>query len=207
MLKETHEDLVFEFTRDPALLQQYNRLYAAEFRAVQNAEHYHHVEDEHDKRADFLIVRQGNFCIGGGRLSTKSPCQPHPLPVESNGFKVEDYLPHLGQKEITYGQAGRICLLPDFRGGDVTTRIIWHINRKAVALGWELMVATAPLLNARNNTKLCRRIGLDTKIYFDIPVPPYPMCEGIKMYFMTINVNQSLVDSRTEPMKNPRHNF
>jgi predicted GNAT family N-acyltransferase len=196
------QPLTFEFTRDPGLLQQYRVIYEREFQAVQNAPQYRAISEEHDRNSHFLIIRQGNMCVGGARLTTKSPRQPHLLPVEMGDFRIEKHFPHMQNK--TYGQIGRVCLLPEFRGGDVTKQMFEHFKRKAVALGWEVTFATAPLLNARNNTKLCRAVGLETKIHFDIDIPLYPMCEEVKMYFMTISVNKALIkdSSLTTDQKN-----
>lgn len=202
------EELIFEFTRDPALLYQYNLIYEKEFKAVHNAHNYRQVVDEHDRHAHFLIIRIGNLCVGGARMSTKSPRQPQALPIEFNDFKIENHFPQLKKKEMTYGQVGRICLLPDFRGGDITRRMFWHIHRKAVALGWSNIYATAAAFNARMIRKHCLAIGLkETKIHTEIELPPYPMCEEIKMYFLSIGINKAIIASANEPVTDLKTRF
>ena len=192
--KKKNLELTYEFTRDAALLHQYTSIYEEEFRVVQNALGYSHHEDEHDRRSHFLIVRQGNLCVGGARLTVKTPRQPHLLPMEMDGFRIEEHFPDLRHREVGYGQIGRVCLLPEFRGGEVTRMMFWHLHRKTVVLGLEMMFATAPIFNARVNRKLCISLGIkDTAIYPSITIPPYPGCEEVKMYLMRFVANKSLV--------------
>ena len=164
------EELEFEFTRDPDLLHQYHQIYEREFRIVQNADLYRHDgDDEHDQRGLNLVARRGGLCVGGFRMSVKTPEEPHPLPIEMGDFRLADHFPCLNERPIRCCQVGRLCLLPEFRGGDVTFELIRHITRKAVELKLEMFFATAPLLNARAYMKSCKAIGFtDVKIHFDI---------------------------------------
>jgi hypothetical protein len=190
------EELVYEFTRDPALIHQYYRIYEEEFKAVLDAEYHHNSADEHDQRGHFLIVRRGKLCIGGARISVKTPRQPNLLPVEAANFRLEDHFPELRQKEMRVGQAGRFCLLPEFRGGAVTREMQRHITRKAIALNLDMFFATAPLLNARVYKQNCVALGFkDVKIHFDIQLPEYPMCEEVKFYLISGVIDNTLVKS------------
>jgi predicted GNAT family N-acyltransferase len=174
-------ELTFEFTRDPVLLRQYHAIYEREFRAVHNAP-YQHVEDEHDRRAHILVARRGEICVGGARLSAKTPRKPELLPIEIDGFRIEDHFPYLGQK--SYGQLGRVCLLPELRDGTATRVMFWYIQRKAVALGLAELFGTATLVGTRTYKRHCRALGLDASIYRDIELPTYPMCEELKFYLI-----------------------
>lgn len=173
--------LTFEFTRDAALLRQYHAIYEREFRAVHNAP-YQHIEDEHDRRAHILVARRGDTCVGGARLSVKTPRRPDLLPIEMDGFRIENHFPYLGQK--SYGQLGRVCLLPELRDGTATRVMFWHIHRKAVALGLAELFGTATLVGTRTYKRHCRALGLDAAIYLDIELPTYPMCDDLKFYLI-----------------------
>jgi predicted GNAT family N-acyltransferase len=184
-------ELVFEFTRDPALLHQYHHIYEQQFKAVHKANRYRSTLDEHDRRSHFLVVRQGKQCVGGARLSIKTPRQPDLLPIEINGFRLEAHFPELGQKELRYAQIGRFCLLPDFRGGTATQLMLWHLYRKSVALGMDVVFGTAPLLNARVYMQNFIAMGLkQAKVHFDINLPDYPMCEEIKFYLISLAIDK-----------------
>lgn len=192
------KELVFEFTKDPGLLHQYHVIYEREFRAMHNP-NYTHVEDDHDRRSHFLIVRRGNFVVGGARLSVKTPRQPQALPIEMNGFRVEEHFPYLGQKELSYGQVGRVCLLPEFRDGLTTRMIFWHIHRKSVALGISELFGTATLVSVRSYRQSCRSIGLaKAMIHTDVQLPVYPMCEDIKFYLIRIPLDKAPMEKESD---------
>jgi len=190
--QKKQEDLVFEFTRDPGLLHQYHLIYEEQFRAVHSARNYRSIEDEHDRRGHVIIARHGNLCIGGARLSVRTPRQPHPLPIEMNDFRLEKHFPELDQKQLRYGQIGRICLLPQFRGGTATRIMMWHLYRKVVALGLDRVFGTATIANARVYRQNCLGMGLkDVKIHQSIELPPYPMCEEIRFYLISGSVDKT----------------
>ncbi len=188
-------ELVYEFTKDPALLHQYHEIYEREFRTVHDANSYHTVEDDHDRRAHILVVRRGNFCVGGARINITSPRQPHPLPIEIGDFKIDDHFPQLRQKELSYGQLGRFCLLPEFRGGMITRMMFWHIHRKSVALGLSELFGTATKIGVRSYKRDCRAIGLEAKIHPDIELPTYPMCDEIKFFLISAQLDKKPLES------------
>lgn len=186
----------FEFTRDPALLKQFYRIYENEFKAVLNADYRHDPDDEHDRDGLFLLGRQGDQCIGGARLSVKTPQHPALLPIEMNDFRIEDLFPHLRQKQLSYAQIGRLCLSPEFRGGSATRMMFWHFFSKAVALDLDMIFATAPRIIARGHMKHFAAMGLkEAKIHQDILLPPYPMCEEIRFYLISVVVDKALFRS------------
>jgi len=197
--KQQQERLIFEFSRDPALIHQYYRIYEQEFKSVLHADYHHHDNDEHDQKGHFLIVRRGKLCVGGARLNTKTPRQPELLPIEMDGFKLEDHFPDLKHKEVSYGQIGRLCVLPEYRGGAVTRLMMWHLYRKSVALGLETIFATAPLIIARGHMKSSIAMGLKhTKVHLDIKLPEYPMCEGIRFYLMSVGLDKEIMAKAEE---------
>ena len=185
------EELVYEFTRDPALLHQYFRIYEAEFQAVFKARYQHEENDAHDRTGHFLIVRRGNLCVGGARLSVKTPRKPDLLPIEMDDFRLERHFPELAHKQMRYGQIGRLCVLPDFRGGNVTRTLLSHLYRKGVALNLDVIFGTAPLITARVYMQNFSAMGLkEPKIHFNVELPKYPMCEEIKFHLISLDVHK-----------------
>jgi hypothetical protein len=204
--KKKHSELVFEFTRDPALIHQYHRIYEEQFRIVHQAVNYRSVQDEHDRNGYIMIVREGNLCVGGARLSVKTPRKPQPLPIEMNEFRLANYFPKLEQKEMKYGQIGRFCLLPEYWGGTATRLLLTNLYRKSVALGLDMIFGTAPISNARAYMKNFSAMGLkEPKIHFDIDLPPYPMCEEIKFYLVSVVVNKLVATNEKNHSNKQNH--
>jgi len=185
------DELVYELTSDAELLHQYRVIYEREFSAVHNADYrYTHADEEDDRHGHIVVVRQGNCCVGGARISVRTPHQPHPLPIELDGFRLEEHFPELKEKKMRYGQVGRFCLLPEFRGGAVTSTLMWHLYRKVVALALDEVFGTATIANARVYKQNCISMGLkDVKIHRHIELPLYPMCEQIRFYLISGSVD------------------
>lgn len=203
--KSIQKNLIFEFTRDPALLHQYYGIYEEQFRAVHNATRYSHSEeDEHDRHGHIVVARIGNQCVGGARLSVKTPRQPHLLPVELNDFRLEHHFPELAQKQMRYGQVGRFCLLPDFRGGQNTRMLLWHLYRKAAALNLDIIFGTAPMSNARVYLQNFAAMNLkEPKLHQDIELPRYPMCEEIKFYLVSLDMHKQDMGKKDSAEEKP----
>ncbi len=186
-------DIVFEFTRDPALLHQYYKLRDLENLSVYGVKGSSE-ETEYDRNGHIMVARIGNFCIGGARINVKTPRKPRLLPLEIGDFRIEEYFPHLHYKQLSYGQACMFALLPEFAGGDVSREMIKRICSKAAALNFSMLFGTCPILNARLYKQGCISIGLkNTEIRYDIELPLYPSLEEIKLYLLSIPLEESFV--------------
>jgi hypothetical protein len=173
-----NQAITFEFTHDAALVREYTAIYEREFKLHHNVPQYHTVEDDHHKRAFVLIARRGKQCIGGARLSVRTPDAPHPLPIEMDGFTLQEHFPRLRGSKARYGQIGRICLLPDFRGGKITRMMLGQLYRKIVSLDLQEIFGTSTTVHARAYKTTCVAMGLKhVRIYENIRLPAYPMCE------------------------------
>lgn len=179
--------LQLEFTRDPELIQEYQRIYEAEFRAVHGAMNYCCDADKLSPLDQVLIVKSNGRCVGGARLSVKSPKKPDLLPVETESFRLEDVFPVLRWREMKYGQIGRFCLLPEFRGGATTRLMLQRLYQKGVAQNIHVIFGTAPLLNAKMYVRGFTALGYHNvaHLHDDVTLPDYPMCEGIHFYLMS----------------------
>ncbi len=184
--------LTFEFTREPELLAQYHQIYEKEFRRTHNAPGYVSIEDEQGAH-DYLIVRRGDSCVGGARLSVKTPPKRHLLPDEMGDFRIERHFPELAHEQSRYGQVSRVCLLSELRGGDVTRRMYQCLYRKAVDLRLEVVFASASRPFARVHKLHCIEMGLkNVQIHCGIEVPEYPTCQGVKFYLLSGRIDGSL---------------
>jgi len=190
-LKKKHEDIVFEFTRDPALLHQYFELCQTECRMVQQ---FIPAEEEYNRIGNIMVVRKGNFCLGGARLSSRTPRKTKSLPMEIEGFSLNKQFLDLESKQLNYGELSRLVLLPEFRTGDITRQMFFHLYRKSVALGLSFVFAAAPKLNVRTYRQHFLAIGLkETKIYYDIVIPPYPGFQEVKDYLFSVTIDESFI--------------
>ncbi len=177
-LNANDEAVTFEFTCDLALSREYTAIYEREFKLHHDVPEYRTVEDDHHRRAFILIACQGGRCIGGARLSVRTPDMPYPLPIEMDGFTLEDQFPRLRGGTARYGQIGRICLLPEFRGGKITRMMLGQLYRKIVSLDLQEIFGTCTTVHARAYKTTCVAMGLKhVRIYENIRLPAYPMCE------------------------------
>ena len=169
-----HDDIVMEFTRDPGLLHQYYRIRDQEFKMALHCDDYDSLENEHDKTGYIAVARIGNFCIGGVRLNIKSPRRPNLLPVEINGFRLEEHFSYLAHKEVTYAQASGFVILPELRSNEICFNLVKRMFARARSLNVHTMFAASPKINSRLYKMECVQLGIvNTVIHYDIKLPVY----------------------------------
>ncbi len=145
-------------------------------------------------------MRQGETCVGGARLSVRSAGDRFPLPIEMDGFALEDHFPHLKGRRLTYGQIGRLCLLPEFRGGLVTRAMFLYLHEQVNLLEIAEVFGTATATMARLHSRTLTGIGLrDVTIRCDIKLPSYPMSAGTK-FLLLHGINGAVTQSLHAPM-------
>lgn len=187
-----NKELVFEFTRDPGLLGQYYNLRKNEFDAVLGV-NYINGESDCDRDGHIMVVRIGNFCVGGARLNIKSPRRPNLLPMEIKDFRLEKHFPYLQHKQMSYGQVSGVAILPEFRFGDVSREMLRRIINKSVAMNLHMLFAICPLINSRLYKQEFVGLGWkETKIHLGIELPSYPTLEEVKLYLMSSVIDKSL---------------
>lgn len=182
-------DLVYEFTRDPGLLHQYYQIREQEFISVLGTYSYSGKETEHDRNGQVLVIRQGNFCIGGVRFNVKSPRKPALLPLEIDDFRIENHFPHLHLHELTYGQLGMFAVLPEFRRMEISREVFKRMFKKAEALNIKTLFCVSPMINSRLYRQDCIALGMETRIHTDIELPVYPTLEEVKLYLLSIELH------------------
>lgn len=170
-------ELVFEFTRDPAYLHQYYEIRKNEYNEVYGRLFSVHSQfsadgdSEQDRDGHILIIRAGNFCVGGARINVKTPRKRDLLPVEVGDFRIEKYFPLLGHKQMSYGQVSGFAVLPEFRGREITQKMFQHLYRKCEALNVDVLFGDTSPIHARFYQANCAVMGLETKIHNDIRIP------------------------------------
>jgi len=190
---------VFEFTRDPGLLHQYHLICQREAEKAFDDVSYLADKKADDRRDSILIVRRGNFCVGGARISTKSPRQPYPLPLEIDGFAIAEHFPVWEQQQKRYGQISGFCLLEEFRSVDIEHRMLQQLYRKMVALNLNVIFTLSEATDTQTNSWNYTAMGLnDVKIHQDINLSVYPPYAGRSLCLMSGEIDAALVDSTAD---------
>jgi len=185
------KELTFEFTHDRGFLHQYYKLRAKELNDVFGLDGYPDQETESDREAQILIVRMGNFCVGGMALHIKTAKKNKPLPMEKHGFLIEHHFPELGYKQQNYAQLSRMAILPEFRRGDVAYHITKRIYKKSIASNIKQIFCVSTLKHDRFYRYECSVLGLqNTKVHEDIALPHYDAEWGTKMYLLSIPIER-----------------
>ena len=183
-------ELVYEFTRDPALLHQYTMLYKAECRVANDPE-FQKADEELTRKSLVFVVRSGSLVVGGARITIKTPRHNILLPLEIGEFRLEKVFPELAIRQMRYAEFSRIVLLPDYRADGIMVEMFSMFCRKSIAAYLDVFFAAAPLVNTRMFSYCCNRVpGLEQhKTYREIELPPYPGFEEVKDYLFCIVKN------------------
>ena len=108
------EPVVYEFTTDWGLLNQYYRVREKMYRKIHNTSKFTGKEDSHDKIAHILIARRGKLCIGGCRLIVREGDEDFQLPMEEHDdFKVRDAFLNLPLTKLRHAEISRFAVLDE----------------------------------------------------------------------------------------------
>ena len=177
-------NLVFEYTKDPALLQQYYELRASAYRRVWQLDDFPAQEDKYDQRSHILVVRNGNLVIGGVRLTVKTPRRALSLPMEQNGFSLSAALPSHGLEYLKHGELSRLVIPEEYTQTVLLTDIIRQLHRKANALGLSYLFAIGPAATARHYRRCYHALDHNFGILNEVEIPEEDGHFGIRMYLM-----------------------
>lgn len=180
------EPLTFEFSTDEALLHQYYMLRERMFISTWGLKEFSAQEDNYDRTSDVLIVRRGNLCVGGARLTFSKPGDRPVLPMENPSFQLQQIFPDLDLEHKIYAECARMALLPEFRTKEVSFQIRHELIKHCVSKNADYAFWIAPLLQARNYRQTCVNLGYACKIRTDVEVPDREEYEGIKMYMAVL---------------------
>lgn len=189
------EAVVYEFSKDKALLHQYYELRHKMYTNMWNLEHFEGGEDFYDSCSEILIARLGKLCVGGARITVKKP--DIRLPMEGDDFNLEALLPEYDLKHNTYAECSRLAMLPQFRDGDNITDMYATLNAKGVSMGVRYAFAIAPISQARGYCMMHHRMGIHTyKLLKHVAVPDRPEFEGIRMCLSMLDLTAFLPEQR-----------
>jgi hypothetical protein len=184
-------DLVFEVATDPPLLTQFFEIHDKRFGSLHHVKAYRNDRSEDDdRRSSVLVARIGELCVGGARLTIKTPEQREPLPMEVGGFRLENAFPALLGPRMRYGQIGRLCLASEVASNAAMRALLWHLFGKVIELRLDKIVAAAPLSNARLYRQHCVGMGLMNVVIHNFVLPDCRAYGGVPHYLISGSVGK-----------------
>lgn len=185
------DTISYTLARDEKTLNQYfdlrKKVYMSDFELTDFTDH----EDEFDtpEKSLFLVITDKDNVIGGMRITTHKKLSDSILPLEHEGFYLQDVFNEPDILTAAYTEVSRTVLLPEFRDGIVSTemyRYCYALNKEIDA---DYLFSVSPAIQARNTRRRCKSIGIDFRIRQDIAVPDRPYYHGKKMYFAYIDMH------------------
>ena len=180
-------ELTYEFTKDPALLQQYYIIRERCYKEVWGLKVFSGAEDEHDRKGHILIVRNKNRVVGGGRLVIRSVDSFDRLPLETENLLLEEVLHGFDLKGKIFGEIGRIAVLPEFRGGKAATIGIYLIGL-AKMHQCNYLATVAPLEQAKKYKLIAEQLNMDVQIIDSVIIADRPYYNKIEMKLLVCDL-------------------
>ena len=180
------DDVVYEFTKDPALLEQFYHLRRDMYLRTWGLSDFP-LKDADDTRSHTLILRVGRQCVGGVRMIIRTPRSRKGLPMEQAGVSLENALEGVNLKRISYCEISRLARLPEYRGFEYTLGVHCHLRRKALAHDVRYAFILSPGSNARMYRRTIVNEAEPYHILDHVKVPEKEEYEGIRMMVSAID--------------------
>ncbi len=187
------EKVTFEFTRDPALLQQYYRIREQMYNDVWHLTNFDGSEDEFDRQSHILIARIGKQCVGGLRIGIKLPRSTAPLPMEAAGdFDLRKLVPEMKLEYVAYAELSRYAFLHEYSSHEIMAELSANIRRKLLTYDVHYAFMKSPLIIARRHRVTSAYTGEIYKILSKVNLPEHEEHEGIRMVLSYIDYTDEL---------------
>ncbi|MDH5217604.1 MAG: GNAT family N-acetyltransferase [Gammaproteobacteria bacterium] len=192
-------DITYTFSRKPVDLQEYAKLVLEYYKKdlkldlsrFQMSEDLHKINfNEH-----VLIIKDGDRIIGGSKLIFTHKNSPLRLPLESDQFRVEDFLPN-NFGSHSYCELARLVLHPDYRSKELLTEVVDRLTNFAVQRRCGMFVLMAPPLNAILYRRICKTLDLPMQIRNDIQVTQKAAYQQLGLNLITCDLRQRLEVNR-----------
>jgi len=156
---------------DSKHLEQYFNIREETYKTAIGANFYAGV-DENDSKSHMVLAIAGDNCIGGIRITVSSPVKPMFLPTECENFQFSKVYDKLDFSSLTYCEATRLALLPEFRDGNVLHLLFEEATKYAIeTLGVQVVFGRAGSIQTRTFQTHYRNMGYDLIIRKDIKPP------------------------------------
>ena len=193
------EEVIYEFTHDPALLHQYYNLRETVYRKSFGLKDFDGGEDFYDKLSHILIARRGNLCLGGCRLTIREGDEAWLLPTEVDEYIFRDLFPDFELDSVRHGEISRFVIMEDSgKDDDIFYGLCKAMYERVVISDINYLFASSTYSMARNWRFIANNFGVrTTKIMNGIHPPDKVLGEDIKWYLtvsdLTSFCNQNLV--------------
>lgn len=176
-------DISFLITRDPLVIRQYLDIRHDAYTKYLNLNTDFSKLDQVDAFSYFFVAMKMGECIGGGRMTLTNPSVPNVLPLESNGFYLDEAFPEYNLSECKYCEITRLAVKEEYRDGVVSSTIIRLIIDYVKATGVKYVFWVAPKIQARSYRLAIRNKehDFDAVIRDDVTLPHKPVYEYLQM--------------------------
>lgn len=163
--------ITFEFSKCDSMLEQYYSLREECFRKELDLDAFDGGEDIYDQNGKILIVRDGETCVGGVRITGCSLFGQSLMPLEHKGLNVSQMLPQLQLPLAPYCQMERLVLRPEYRGIDMLRSICRALIKGCASLGYHYAFNVTGIKRARLYKRVHSNLGYNYKIFDRIKLP------------------------------------
>ena len=163
--------IIFEFSKQEDLLKQYYKLREECFRNELGLDAFDGTEDKYDKNGKILIVRDGQTCVGGVRITGCFLFGESLMPLEQKGLDISQILPRLSLSLAPYCQWERLVLRPEYRGMDMLRGVCKALIRGCASLGYHYAFNVTGIKRARLYKRIHSSLGFDYEIYNQLEMP------------------------------------
>jgi len=153
------------------MLEQYYWLREECFRKELGLQAFDGAEDKYDQNGKILIVRDGNTCVGGVRITGCSLFGQSLMPLEQKGLNISQMLPRLSLPLAPYCQWERLVLRPEYRGIDMLRGICKALIRGCASLGYHYAFNVTGIKRARLYKRVHSSLGFEYDIYNQLKMP------------------------------------
>ncbi len=161
-------------------------------------------EDEYDCISDILVIKNKGKVVGGARIIGKSPYADYVLPLEEEGFTLENLFPDFSLQSTGHCEFGRLAVLPEYRDQSLLQSILYALSIQSVKRGYKYLFSMAPYTQARCYRMTFRALNFQNPyvIYNEIEIPQKSKaeCGVLKMRLASLQFPKSLEDAKAIPV-------
>jgi hypothetical protein len=169
--------IVFDLKRNPPQLKQYYHLREKCFRQEFGLPEFDGSEDSKDRQGLILLAHQDGQCIGGVRISSD-------LPVHAQLHDLD-----LAQEACCIWE--RFVLAPEVRTELFFRAFCAHLVEFSRSAGYQYALVLSSLRNARFYRKCHFALGVEFKIYGNVPSCAQGTFAGLEHYLSVAKLQDS----------------
>lgn len=178
-LERQQEEVVYEITKDPFLLNQYYKLREDCYRQDFGLKRFSGAEDDYDRVGKIVVARIGRRVIGGSRIIISSPEKRIKLPMENDNFKLIDILPEFSLATKSYCEFSRLVVKPGYRKHSIAIAISNYLVEIAKQEDCAFEFIISSMATYRTHRAIARKLGINQTVLLGITVPKCAIYEKL----------------------------